>query len=227
MRNLHHQTAASLLSPGRGILVLDEYLDRCIAPPRASADFLEVAMSASGLGSYVSGVLLEQHAFDRSARLPSLVPGPHAVQLGVRMDTLGTRLRPGGRPVPPLGDVRRALADNLQAGAVFAEWRARVNLMQVARGDVHIHAPALARGAAASQSEGVLPVVTVAMPDLATHSAAVTEAVTANALRALFAELERYDVQLDAMVLRVNMVVAGDAHRHRTTPAEAAMPPSA
>jgi fructose-bisphosphate aldolase class I len=83
-------------------------------------------------------------------------------------------------------------------------------------------ASALAVGAAASQSVGLLPVVTVAMPDLATHSLAVTEAVTANALRALFAELERYDVELGTLIVRLNMVVAGERHARRTTPGEAA-----
>jgi len=92
----------------------------------------------------------------------------------------------------------------------------------VVKGEAHIDAEALARGAAASQSEEILPLVTVAMPDLVSHSPAVTQAVTGNALAALFGEMRRFDVDISALLLRVNMVVAGEGNTQQTTSDEVA-----
>ncbi len=207
-----HRAAQSLLSPGRGILVLDEYVERAAAPFRTE-EFVDVVLDTPGLESCVSAVLMSQPAFDGSRRareLRRLREPALPLQLGVLM-------RPG-----PGDDVPGVLAANLRDGATVAEWRAHTSPLQVPRGGVHVDAAALARGVAASQAEEVLPVVTVAMPDLATQSLGVTQAVTANALRELFDALDRQDVDLTAMVLRVNLVRAGDAHPRPTSPEDAA-----
>lgn len=231
MRDIH-QTAADLLAPGRGILVADEYVDRVIdrtagtgaSQGRCStSDYLRLALDSWGLESYLTGVLLTQRTFDDTEQLRTLKQyrdGTPPLLFGVRMDASRAGVR-DGRPVD-LDDVRRTLADNRVAGARFAEWRANIDPMTVPRGQVHVDVVALARGAAASQSEGTLPVVTVAMPDLASHSTAVTRAVTANALRELFAELQGLAVDLSALVLRINMVLPGDAHRNQPLPDEVA-----
>ncbi|HEX6249787.1 MAG TPA: class I fructose-bisphosphate aldolase [Nocardioidaceae bacterium] len=232
MRNTH-QTAKDLLSPGRGILVADEYVDRTIArrAPRVpggsctASDYLGVALDSWGLESYLAGVLLTPRTFRETEQLRTLKQyrdGTAPLVFGVRMDAGRTRPREDGRPSAELEDVRRDLGENRLAGARFAEWRANIDPMTVGRGQVHVDAAALARGAAASQAEDVLPLVTVAMPDLASHSQAVTQAVTANALRALFDELDRLRVDLGALVLRINMVLPGDHHRHQATPEEVA-----
>lgn len=230
MRDIH-QTAADLLAPGRGILVADEYVDRVIdraAGNGASlgrcrtSDYLRLALDSWGLESYLTGVLLTQRTFEETEQLRTLKQyrdGAPPLLFGVRMDASRAAGAHGG---VALDDVRRRLSDNRLAGARFAEWRANIDPMTVRRGQVHVDAVALARGAAASQSEGVLPVVTVAMPDLASHSTAVTRAVTANALRELFEELRGLAVDLSALVLRINMVLPGDAHRHQPLPDEVA-----
>lgn len=232
MRNTH-QTVKDLLSPGRGVLVADEYVDRTIArraprhPGRSctTSDYLRVALDSWGLESYLSGVLLTPETFRATEQLRTLKQyrdGSAPLLFGVRMDAARTRPLADGRPSPDLPDVRRDLGENRIAGARFAEWRANVDPRTVARGEVHVDARALAQGAAASQAEDVLPMVTVAMPDLASHSQSVTQAVTANALRALFVELDSLRVDLAALVLRINMVVPGDHHRRQATPDEVA-----
>jgi fructose-bisphosphate aldolase, class I len=232
MRNTH-QTAKDLLAPGRGILVADEYVDRTIArmgrgsTARAtctSSDYLAVALDTAGLQNYLAGVLLTPEGFRATEQLRTLKQyrdGVSPLLFGVRMDASRTRMRADGRPAD-LVDVRRELAENRLAGARFAEWRANIDPMTVARGQVHVDAGALAQGAAVSQAEGVLPMVTVAMPDLASQSLAVTQAVTANALRRLFADLDRVGADLGALVLRINMVLPGEQHRHQPSPDEVA-----
>ena len=227
-----HQSAESLLAPGRGILVADEYVDRLIASLRsgdaevgegANEQYAEVALGAAGLNSYISGVLLPYHSFMSSepAR-KEYRRGDQAIQFGVRMDASGTSDPTSETRTPGYGDVRRRLVENREAGASFAEWRANLHPLSVAPAEAHIDAAALALGAAVSQAEDVLPMVTVAMPDLASHSVSVTQAVTANALSQLFGEMTRLDVDLSALVLRINMMLSGDASRVQTAPDDVA-----
>lgn len=228
-----HQAAKDLLAPGRGILVADEYVDRTIAragdsrrrPSCSAADYLDVALDSWGLENYLSGVLLTPDTFAGTEQLRTLKQyreGSAPLLFGVRMDASRTRPGPGGEAPADLDGVRRDLAEHRLAGARFVEWRANIDPLTVGRGQVHVDAVALARGAAAAQAEDVLPMVTVAMPDLASQSQAVTQAVTANALRRLFEELERSGVDPSALVLRTNMVLPGDHHRHQPSPAEVA-----
>lgn len=224
-----HQTAQSLLEPGTGILVADEYVDTMIerlmpadrtgARPSAGR-YVDLVLGAPGLETWISSILLTGDTF--AGLKPSRLLRRHSesvqpMAFGVRMDAGRTRVVAGDGPMEGLDDVRRELADQHAAGAVFAEWRANLSPLDVAKGDAHIDAEALARGAAVSQSQDVLPLVTIAMPDLASHSAAVTQAVTGNALAELFTQMQRFEVDTSALLLRVNMVVAGDPGSQQTT----------
>ncbi len=226
-----HQVATSLLAPGKGILVADEYVGVMLGSrgsDKSTASlsrYVDLAVSAPGLGDWVSGVVLTTETFAASGS--RLTAGQHmdrspAVQIGARMDAALARLMAGDRPRPGVDDARRQLAVNRSAGATFAEWRANLDPASVESGRSHADAEALALGVAASQSEDVLPMVTVAMPDLTSHSAAVTQAATGNALRDLFGELARLRVDTSAMLLRVNMVVAGDRNPMQAPPDEVA-----
>lgn len=212
-----HETAEALLSPGKGLLVLDEYVDAMVQRLRAKRSgisvqkYLDLALATPELERWVSGILLSAEGFAaseplRTSRRRTDAPIP---LVGVRMDTGSTRLRTADRPADGLADVRRRLAGTRRAGAAFVEWRANLDPLTVAPSTVHVDAEALARGAAASQLEDVLPVVTIAMPDLVSHSIGVTQAVTGNALTELFSQLQRFEVDTSAMLLRVNMVVGG------------------
>lgn len=225
-----HQTARSLLASGKGILVADEYVDTSITqlvPQGATGhvpstgQYVDLVLDAPSLQTYISAVLLTGATF--ASMQPSRIHHRHSgsgqpMAFGVRMDASRAHLAAGQGMTEGLDGVRRQLADHRAAGAVFAEWRANLSPPDVAKGEAHIDAEALARGAAASQSEDILPLVTIAMPDLASHSAAVAQAVTGNALEALFKHMQRLDVDTSALLLRMNMVVAGDRSSDQAAP---------
>ena len=226
-----HQTAAELLSPGKGMLVFDEYADKLVRQVCGEAgipdhdcstgQYLAAALGAWGLEKYVSSMLLSHETFVASERLRRLRTATDAatpIRFGVRMDATRTRVPPDGSPTPGLDELRSGLLEHREAGAAFVEWRANLDPLTISPGEAHIDASALAQGAALSQSAQMLPVVTVAMPDLASHSAPVTRAVTSNALRELFSEMRRFDVDLSALVVRTNMIVPGDAHPKQSPP---------
>ncbi len=101
------------------------------------------------------------------------------------------------------------LAELARSGASFVEWRENLSPLDVPRGGVHVGVEALARGAAEAQAEGILPVLTIAMPDLGASSIQVNQAVTTNALLALRDEIDRAGVNPRHLLLRINMVVPG------------------
>ncbi|HET6986445.1 MAG TPA: class I fructose-bisphosphate aldolase [Kribbella sp.] len=179
------ETAAAILEPPKGMLVVDEYAEALVGADRAYR-FADAVLSTEGLSDYVSAVLLTPEAF------AALRPTGTRPLIGVRMTT----------PEIPLGHL-------IGRGASFVEWRENLSPLEVPLGSVHIGAEALARGAAAAQAAGILPVLTIAMPELGASSITVNQAVTTNALLALRAELDRTGVDPSRLLLRINMVMPG------------------
>lgn len=188
------ETIAAIFSAPKGVLVADEYAEALSTPRTGELPALiDVALETPGLASYVSAVLLRHQTFTAAAqRAENLL--------------VGVRLTP---PESPSDTVRKTVVGLIENGAAFVEWRANRAPRDVPRGSPHIDAAALALGASMSQAEGMLPIVTVAMPDLATHSIGVSEAVTTNALIALRERLAKAEVDSRGLVIRVNMVVPG------------------
>ncbi|WP_290515875.1 class I fructose-bisphosphate aldolase [Aeromicrobium sp.] len=203
--------AASFMAHDRGVLVLDDYAHAAVtAPPWPGLSFdryTELVLQSTGLSPFLSAVIVSPDTVLDGA------PHLHGVEVGVRI-----RL-PGGRTT---GDLRRRLAAMASRKVKLAEWRANLPVGRVPRGGVHIAAAQLAAGAAASLAEGVTPILTVAMPDLESHSQGVTHAATANALMALSAALVNADVDTSAVLLRVNMIISGSTNRTQPPPFEVA-----
>lgn len=215
--------AASLMAHGRGVLVLDEYaLAVVTGPPWPGLGFdryTELVLQSTDLRPYLSAVIVSRDTvLDRP-------PHRHGIGLGVRVAL------PAGRAP---GDLRSGLADLASRNVTLAEWR--VNLPAgrtrrgLCRGVVSTVAPSLTECAAESLAEcagaslaaGITPILTVAMPVLETQSQGVTHAATAKALAALSAALVSADVDPAAVLLRVNMIVAGSANRAQPQPLQVA-----
>jgi fructose-bisphosphate aldolase class 1 len=205
------QTVAEILTSPKGMLVLDEYAEELVADARPDR-FADLVLRTPGLGGYVSAVLLTRPTFAATASLR------HALREAGTAPLVGVRMTPPGARAS-LSALRADLGALAGDDATFVEWRANLAPRDVPRGAAHIEAEALTRGASAAQAEGLLPVLTVAMPDLVSSSIAVSQAVTTNALVALRAQLDQTDVDPGNLLIRVNMVVPGRSH---PSPADAA-----
>jgi len=203
--------AASFMANGKGMLVLDDYAAASVtAPPWPGLSFerySELIMRSTRLSPYLSTVIVSRDTVLAGAARP------HKIGLGVRM-TL-----PAGRAP---GDLRGRLATMASHGVTLAEWRANLPLAKIPRGGVHTDAATLAEGAAASLAEGITPLLTVAMPDLESHSQGVTHAATANALTAVSAALASAGIDPAAALLRVNMIVPGSTNPTQPDPIDVA-----
>lgn len=195
-------TAAAILHPPKGMLVVDEYAEALVARTDRAHRFAEALLGTPGLSDTISAVLLTPKAF------AALRPAGRRPLIGVRMITPGT-------------DLRR-LGSLAESGASFVEWRQNLSPLDVPRGAVHVGVEALAQGAAAAQAAGILPVLTIAMPDLGASSIKVNKAVTTNALLALRNELERAGVDTGRLLLRINMITPGLSHPSPADPEQVA-----
>jgi len=224
-----HDTVASLLSPPKGILAADEHLGkpwqqvaRAGTGPAATPEerYHELLLTTPDLDTYLSGVIVSAGSFSRR----EFPPADSLIVAGVRLGT-GTDLWPDGSPAADgdqTDELRTRLGHLRESGARFAKWRADLDPMGKSRPAGYVDTKFLAQCAASSQEVSLLPVLDVAMPNQRSHSLAVAEAVTANALDSLFVELEARHVDLRTVLLRMNMVQAGEWHDQETTPDEVA-----
>jgi fructose-bisphosphate aldolase class I len=194
-------TRDELLEPGKGVLVLDRHAEAAAVgrvPRDEVAPFLALALSAPGLAECVSAVLLTRSALASTAELRSSAPTEPMVGVCLEPEALA-------------GDQLERLR---AAGARLVELRANLGPDTTPRGHPATEASALADGARLVQEAGLLPILTFAMPDLATHTANVSYAVTANALRALADACRERGVVAPELVIRTNMITAGSRAPH-------------
>jgi fructose-bisphosphate aldolase class I len=116
-----------------------------------------------------------------------------------------------------LDGLSERLADYVKLGARFTKWRA---VIRIGSGmPTHIcmasNAHALARFAAESQEAGLVPIVEPEVLMDGKHTIEHCETVTAVMLRMLFRELSGHRVVLEQMLLKVNMVMAGEDCPHQ------------
>lgn len=193
--------AQELMAPGQGILVLDEHVEDTLRrAPGSDLDGAQLARWVVGSDAFdapLSGLLVLPEIL--ATLTPVRSTGP---RLGVRIGPSRT-WREGhtvaDRPGPELRD-----------RADFVELRFGRRVTETPMGDATVDVAHLADAAIGAHELGLATVVTVAAPDLGTHSAAVTRAVTANALRAVFAPADGIDPA--ATIVRTNAVVPGGDH---------------
>ena len=224
MTNLR-ATAAAMVAPGKGILAVDESVATAskrldgvgiASTAESRRAYREMLLTTPGLANYVSGVIL----FDETLRQTTSdgVPFPdylcdHGVLPGIKVDTGAKPLagHPGETVTEGLDGLRERVAEYADLGASFAKWRAVISIGdgRPSRACVSANAHALARYAALCQEGGLVPIVEPEVLIDGDHTMDTCETVTTDVLRAVFAALAEQGVDLEAMVLKPNMVVPG------------------
>jgi fructose-bisphosphate aldolase class I len=238
------RTAAKLVSSGRGMLAADESVTtmnaRLLAagaPGTAESRraFLEMLVTTPYLAEGVSGVVLGDETFRQ--RLASGQPFPDALAArgllaGVKVDAGQQPLAgtPGETVTEGLDGLHGRLAEYARRGARFATWRAVFRIGGHAPAGhapagqaptwraMRANAHALTRYASACQEAGLVPVVEPEVLAYGTHDAERCSAVTAAVLFSVIAELQDFEVDLAAVVLKPNMVLPGTSSGDTTAP---------
>ena len=230
-------TATALVADDKGLLAMDESHPTCnkrfaaLGIPQtveARRAWRELIVTTPGLGESISGVIL----FDETIRQQKMDGTPFikvvtdaGIIPGIKVDTGAKDFagHPGEKITEGLDGLRERLAEYFRMGARFAKWRAVIAVGNgttgiPSQGCIEANAHALARYAALCQEAGLVPIVEPEVLMDGEHSLQRCFDVTEIALRAVFTQLYTQRVELQAMILKPNMVVPGS-----TCPSQAAV----
>jgi fructose-bisphosphate aldolase class I len=231
-------TAQQLVAGSKGILAADESFGtiekrfqklEIESTPHKRRDYREVLFTTPGIEKFISGVILfdetiRQTAHDRTL-FPKLLENRGIIP-GIKVD-MGTRPLPhfpGEEITEGLDGLPERVEEYVKLGARFAKWRAVIHIDEATPTDTAIqsNAEVLARYAAICQQGGLVPIVEPEVLMKGDHHIDVCEAVTYGTLMAVFAALQRHLVVLEEMLLKPNMVTAGDENPNQASVEEVA-----
>jgi fructose-bisphosphate aldolase, class I len=227
-------TVAEMTTAGKGILAADESAARLdsllqLAGARPGEGnrraYREMLVTTPGINLGISGVTLCDETFRQRLANGRTFPEALAQQgllAGIRVDTGARALAgaPGETITEGLDGLRARLAGYAALGARFAAWRAviRIGSGHPSWQALHANAHALALYSRLCHEEGVVPVVECDVLTEEARESGRCGQVTSAALLVTFAELQDFEVQLDGVVLKTNMVVPGAGCPEATRP---------
>lgn len=229
--------AQQLVASGKGILAVDDFtpgITRRFATlnipytEETRRDYREILFTSVGM-EYISGVILYDETFRQSARagtpIPKLVQNTGAL-VGIKLDLGQKTLALSGSEqiTKGLDDLEERIGFYKSNGAMFAKWRAVLSISGAlpSRNAQIANAHALARYAAICQANGIVPIVEPDILMAGDHDAARCEQVTREVLTEQFQQLELARVDLEAMILKPNMVTAGSSAANQASADEVA-----
>ncbi len=191
--------------------------------------YRQLLLSAEGIEDYVSGVILydgiiRNHTDDGTPFADLLIAKGVIPIIKVDKST-SPHVNFSGEVITEGLD---GLADRLQQyydmGARAAKWRAvfYINDELPTEANIKVDAVSLARYAALAQAAGIVPIVEPEVIYAGSHTIERAEEVTTEVLKTVFAELEAQRVDLQGLILKSSMVLAGSEFVTPSTPAEVA-----
>lgn len=233
-----NKTAVEMVANNRGLLAADESTGT-IGKRFADIDvennednrraYRELLFRTKGLGNYISGAILYDETIRQKAE-----DGTPLVDLMVAEGIIpGIKVDAGAKPLPGspeekvtegLDGLPSRVEEYVDLGARFAKWRAVITI-----GDeiptsacLHVNAHALARYAKICQEGGLTPIVEPEVLMDADNDIDVCDEVTTETLNAVFQELYVQGVELEGMILKPNMVIAGKKSKTQASVEEVA-----
>jgi fructose-bisphosphate aldolase, class I len=228
------RVASAMVVRGKGILAADEstgtitkrfagiQLESTEEHRRA---YREMLFTTAGAAESVSGVILYDETIRQKTR--DGVPFPQYLMAqgiipGIKVDTGAKPLAgfPGETITEGLDGLRERLIEYHKLGALFAKWRAVIDIGEgiPTAFAIEANAHALARYAALCQENGLVPIVEPEVLMDGAHSIERCEHVTDSVLDTVFRQLFEHRILLEGMVLKPNMVISGKKAAHRAGP---------
>ena len=218
--------ALEILGNGKGILAADEStatmtkrLDGVNVPstPENRLLFREILFSSSSIRDCIGGVILYDETIkqisSKKNKIPELISsmGSHP---GIKVDTGAKVLAgsPGEKITEGLDGLRERLKEYNNLGAKFTKWRGVYSISKKypSKLSMETNAHALARYSALVQECNMVPIVEPEVLMEGDHSAKDCLKKTSDVIKKCFEELILHKVDLKGIILKPNMILAGN-----------------
>jgi len=239
-----NKVALAMVTPGKGILAADESSGtikkrfdaiKVESTEENRRDYREMLFrSQEAMSKYISGVILYDETIWQNARdgtpLIKLIEQAGSIP-GIKVDegTQALPMCPGEFVTAGLDKLAERLKKYYERGARFAKWRAVIDIGAGTAGRgiptmtaIKVNAHALARYAALCQAAQIVPIVEPEVLMDGDHDIDRCYEVTQRVLNQTFRELRTQRVELEGVILKPNMAIAGKKSAKQASVAEVA-----
>ena len=221
-----HNIVLKILEKGKGILAADEStgtmtkrLENVNVPstPENRVLFRETLFSASSMSNSIGGVILYDETIkqetSKKTKIPELISKMGSAP-GIKVDT-GAKVLAGSpdeKITEGLDGLRERLKEYFDLGAKFTKWRGVYTISEnyPSKLSIETNAHALARYSALVQECNMVPIVEPEVLMDGEHSADECLVKTSEVIKKCFEELILHKVDLKGIILKPNMILAGD-----------------
>jgi fructose-bisphosphate aldolase class I len=226
-----NKIALKIISNGKGILAADESNGTMTkrleavnvkSTPENRLSFREILFSSDGMKDCIGGVILYDETINQISStgksIPDLISSSGAVP-GIKVDTGAKDLAnsPKEKITEGLDGLRDRLKKYYDLGARFTKWRGVYSIGEKYPSKLAIisNAHALARYSALVQESGMVPIVEPEVLMDGNHSAEVCLNKTSEVIKKCFEELILHKVDLSGIILKPNMILAGNQSKDK------------
>tara|TARA_B100001057_G_scaffold224701_1_gene225011 strand:+ start:61 stop:1068 length:1008 start_codon:yes stop_codon:yes gene_type:complete len=230
--------ALKILEKGKGILAADESTGTMTkrldgvnvqSTPENRLLFRETLFSSSGMSECIGGVILYDETIKQQTSKKNLIPelilsmGSYP---GIKVDT-GAKVLAGSpdeKITEGLDGLRERLREYYKLGAKFTKWRGVYNISKnyPSKLSIQSNAHALARYSALVQECNMVPIVEPEVLMDGDHSAKDCFSKTSEVIKRCFEELILHKVDLKGIILKPNMILAGNKCKNKISNNEVA-----
>jgi fructose-bisphosphate aldolase, class I len=231
-----NKIALKILSGGKGILAADEsngtMTKRLDAVNVQSTSknrllFRETLFTSESMRDCIGGVILYDETINQSVSsgksIPDIISESGAIP-GIKVDTGAKVLAnsPEEKITEGLDGLRERLEKYHELGARFTKWRGVYNISNSypSKLAIHSNAHALARYSALVQECGMVPIVEPEVLMDGEHSADDCLNKTSEVIKKCFEELLIHKVDLKGIILKPNMILAGNKSKNKISKEE-------
>ncbi|MDC0204912.1 fructose-bisphosphate aldolase class I, partial [Flavobacteriales bacterium] len=166
---------------------------------------------------YISGVILFDETLRQSTTCKEKIPftkllNSKGIIPGIKVDQGAINLEgfPNEKATAGLDGLDKRLTEYYELGARFAKWRAVITIGDDIPSEACIYANAhsLARYASKCQQAGLVPIVEPEVLMDGTHTIETCNMVTNKTLKIVFEQLHMYNVLLEGIILKPNMIIS-------------------
>ena len=233
-----NKIALKILSNGKGILAADESNGTMTkrlesvniqSSPENRLLFRETLFLSESMMDCIGGVILYDETINQLSnsgkKIPTLISDTGAIP-GIKVDTGAKVLANSSEEkiTEGLDGLRERLKDYYQLGARFTKWRGVYNIDEKYPSQIAINsnAHALARYSALVQECGMVPIVEPEVLMDGEHSAEDCFTKTSEVIQKCFEELIIHKIDLTGIILKPNMILAGNKSKNKISNDEVA-----